>query len=187
MRPHSPRQPQRRTARRTAAAGWSALVSGLLIPVAAGAANYVVTALPNLTFSPSNITIAPGDTITFRNGGGVHNAVSNPGAVTSFRCANGCDATGGNGNPSGAAWSATVAFPANGIIGYYCSLHGSPNVGMIGRILVAARRSDFNRDGRSDILWRNGSTGANVIWRSASMQNPQAVGSVTVLDWKVVP
>jgi len=44
---------------------------------------------------------------------------------------------------------------------------------------------DFNGDGRSDILWRNNSTGANVIWRSASSATPQSVTGVTNLAWIV--
>ena len=31
---------------------------------------------------------------------------------------------------------------------------------------------DYNGDGRADILWRNSSTGANVIWRSANSATP---------------
>ena len=134
-----------------------------------------------------------------------------------FRCANGCDGAGGNGNLSGAAWSATVAFPTAGTIRYFCEAHGAPGgVGMSGVITVdrtdgrrahaatstamaartscgamaaraptsiwrsasSARRAgawrrcrwpgasvglgDYNGDGRSDILWRNSTTGANV-------------------------
>jgi plastocyanin len=145
-----------------------------------------VTANANQTFTPNTVTIALGDTVTFRNGGGLHNAVSNPGSVTAFRCANGCDGAGGNGNPSSAAWSATVAFPAAATIGYFCDVHGAPGVGMAGRILVSARRSDFNGDGLSDILWRSTSTGANVIWRSANSATPTAVTTQANQAWSVV-
>src|SRR3546814_876069 len=34
-------------------------------------------------------------------------------------------------------------------------------------------RSDFNGDGLSDILWRNRSSGANVIWRSGSSRSEE--------------
>jgi peptidyl-Asp metalloendopeptidase len=37
---------------------------------------------------------------------------------------------------------------------------------------------DFNGDGRSDILWRNGSSGANVIWESADSESTRAVSPV---------
>ncbi len=46
--------------------------------------------------------------------------------------------------------------------------------------------SDFNGDGRSDLLWRNHSTGANVIWLSANSATLQAVTAVINLDWRVV-
>ena len=45
--------------------------------------------------------------------------------------------------------------------------------------------SDFDGDGRADVLWRNSSTGANAIWRSASQATQQAVASVTDQRWKV--
>ncbi len=173
--------------------GWgSGVVLGLLFPLAASAANHVVDARPNLTFSPANLTITAGDTVTFRNAGGFHNVVSDPGAVTSFRCANGCDGAGGNGDLSNAAWTATVAFPVAGTAGYYCEAHGNPGgVGMAGRITVNAapvvtpRRSDFNGDGRSDIFWRNGSSGGNAVWFSASSATQQALPAVPTA-WRVV-
>jgi cysteine-rich repeat protein len=45
---------------------------------------------------------------------------------------------------------------------------------------------DFNGDGRSDILWRNGKTGANAIWRSAKRATQQTISAVTNQAWKVV-
>ena len=87
-------------------------------------------------YVPATLTITAGDTVTFVNAGGFHNAVSNPGSVTSFRCAAGCDGAGGSGNPSAAAWSAVVTFPSAGTIGYFCEVHGAPGVGMTGTIIV---------------------------------------------------
>lgn len=92
---------------------------------------------PNgLTFSPQTLNIAAGDTVTFTNGGGFHNVASDPGAVTSFRCADGCDGAGGNGDASSAAWSATVSFPTPGTVGYHCEIHGAPGQAMFGTINV---------------------------------------------------
>ena len=92
---------------------------------------------PNgLTFAPAVLNIAAGDTVTFTNGGGFHNATSDAGAVTAFRCANGCDGDGGNGAPSSTAWSATVTFPTPGTIGYHCEIHGAAGQGMFGTINV---------------------------------------------------
>jgi plastocyanin len=183
--------------RRPIGVRWWTAVVGLSFAAMAPAANHVVTASPNFTFSPSNLTIAAGDTVTFRNGGGFHNVASDPGSVTSFRCANGCDGAGGDGDLSNASWSATVAFPTAGTIGYYCEAHGSAGGGgMAGRIIVRAApapvtahwsdfNGDFNGDGRSDILWRNGSTGANAIWFSANSTTAQALHTVPTA-WGVV-
>ncbi len=46
--------------------------------------------------------------------------------------------------------------------------------------------NDVNGDGVSDVLWRNGSTGANAMWRSANSATTQPVNSVADLNWKVV-
>ena len=47
-------------------------------------------------------------------------------------------------------------------------------------------KSDFNGDGFSDILWRNITSGANTIWKSANVALRQAVKSVTSQAWQVV-
>jgi len=44
---------------------------------------------------------------------------------------------------------------------------------------------DFDGDGRSDVFWRNVSTGANSIWKSANIMTPQRVVSVTNLHWYI--
>lgn len=49
----------------------------------------------------------------------------------------------------------------------------------------AAARSDFNRDGRSDLLWRNLADGTNAIWLSASNATQQPVSAVTGMAWKM--
>jgi cysteine-rich repeat protein len=45
---------------------------------------------------------------------------------------------------------------------------------------------DYNGDGKSDVFWRNTSTGANTIWRSGSNATTQAVKGVTILSWELV-
>jgi plastocyanin len=77
------------------------------------------------------VTINVGDTVTFRNNGGNHNVAADDG---SFRCANGCDGQGGNGNPSTATWSFTRTFNEAGVVGYNCETHQA--VGMVGTITV---------------------------------------------------
>ncbi|MEO5624244.1 MAG: plastocyanin/azurin family copper-binding protein [Dokdonella sp.] len=91
-----------------------------------------------LTFTPSNIEALVGDTVTFVNDGGTHNVASDSGAPITFRCANGCDGAGGNGNLSGAAWTATINVTqaaAHSSIGYHCEAHQS--FGMVGNISVS--------------------------------------------------
>ena len=46
-------------------------------------------------------------------------------------------------------------------------------------------KDDFDGDGRSDIYWRNSSTGGNIIWKSASSSTVQYVYSLQ-LAWTVV-
>jgi len=113
-----------------------------LFAVSAHAANFIVIARPNLTFDPPTLQIAVGDTVTFENDPntpGFHNVSSDTDSVTAFRCANGCDGdgAGGNGNPSGATWMATVTFPTAGTAPYHCEVHGGEGgVGMSGVITI---------------------------------------------------
>jgi hypothetical protein len=45
---------------------------------------------------------------------------------------------------------------------------------------------DFDGDGRSDLFWRNDSTGANTIWRSGNNATQTAVAGVANQAWQVV-
>lgn len=85
----------------------------------------------DLSFSPRQLTIRAGDTIVFDNLGGAHNVAADDG---SFRCAQGCDGSGGNGNPSNAQWHASVRFDTPGTYGYHCEVH--QGMGMTGTITV---------------------------------------------------
>ncbi len=92
-------------------------------------------------FDPSTVTIAIGDTVTFKNDPadpGFHNVASDDGAITAFHCSDACgDAPVGN--ISNSTWSSTVTFPDAGTIGYYCEAHGaSGGVGMSGLVIVQA-------------------------------------------------
>ena len=110
----------------------------LLLVVAPGtAAEHTVEARSNNTFFPSNLTIEAGDTVTFVNAGGFHNVTADDG---SFRCANGCDGSGGNGAPDAAAWSFSLTFNDPGTIAYHCQPHQS--LGMTGTINVQAVAND---------------------------------------------
>jgi plastocyanin len=112
---------------------WFAFI--LLASIATGQAA-TVTATGSDMFSGTPLTINAGDSVTFKNvGGGEHNVRAND---NSFRCANGCDDSGGNGTPSTANWSFTRTFNTPGTVGYYCETHGSPTAGMRGSIIVKA-------------------------------------------------
>src|SRR4051812_12364850 len=96
-----------------------------LFAISAYATDHTVTARSNRTFDPADLTIAVGDTVTFINdptAPGFHNVESDTGAVTQFRCANGCDGdgAGGSGDPASNTWSATVTFPTAGSVPYLC-------------------------------------------------------------------
>jgi plastocyanin len=117
---------------------------------------------PVLMFNPSALTIAAGDTVTFVNAGGTHNVDADDG---SFRCARGCDGQGGNGDPSGAAWSATVRFGRVGTFAFHCDVHGA--MGMTGQITVEAAPAAVNPN-------QHGLTGA---WA-----NPATAGQGLVME-----
>lgn len=113
-------------------------VLGLLALVAlpARAANHQVT-VRDSRFEPAQITIQPGDTVTWTNQGNLpHNVDADDG---SFTCAQGCNDTGGNGSPSSANWSFTRTFDDPGDIPYHCDVHGAPGgVRMSGNVTVEA-------------------------------------------------
>jgi plastocyanin len=116
---------------RTRTSLWALLSAFFLLAEMSAAANFTVEAQPNNRFSPQNLTIQAGDSVTWTNAGGNHNVAANDG---SFRCANGCDGQGGNGNPSTAAWSFSLTFNDPGVIDYLCEVHGG--LGMVGSITV---------------------------------------------------
>lgn len=105
-----------------------------LLPCAAKAGTHeVLVGQGGNAFVPASLTIAAGDSVTFRQVAGFHNVASAPGAVTSFRCGpNGCDGVGGgNGEPGGGTWQQTVTFPSAGTANYLCDVHGQSMSGTI--------------------------------------------------------
>jgi plastocyanin len=109
-----------------------ALLAALWAADPAMAANHAMVAQNDLTFSPNQLTINVGDTVTFSNGGGIHNVVAN--GAENFRCANGCDGEGGNGNISGASWSFVRTFDNPGVVNIACQAHAAS--GMTATITV---------------------------------------------------
>lgn len=51
-------------------------------------------------------------------------------------------------------------------------------------VVMQAAVSDFDADGKSDLFWRNSSTGADVVWKAGNVLSPQAVTSVAA-NWRV--
>lgn len=101
----------------------------------AHAANQNVS-LSGVSFSPRNVTINAGEQVTWTNNGGTHNVVADD---NSFRCANGCDDQGGNGDLSSANWSFSRTFSSAGTVAYHCAAHGAAGgVGMSGTVTVLA-------------------------------------------------
>ncbi len=99
----------------------------LLLTLPCAAADHVVyvqDAFPPNHMSPNNLTIAVGDTVTFKSVG--NNEFHNVHALNdSFRCSVGCRGDGSNttGSPSRNDWSATVKFDRPGLVKYGCDAH----------------------------------------------------------------
>jgi plastocyanin len=154
----------------------------LLIAAPAWAANIAVTvggttndggyyggSSPMLAFTPSNLTINVGDTITFTNAGGApHNVHADD---DSFMCSNGCrgDGSGASGAPSAAAWSAKVTFSKAGTFGFHCDEHVS--MGMTGNVTVKAVTPSIAIGGYMSGNWYNANQGGSGFQIEAATNN----------------
>ncbi len=97
------------------------------------AAVHVVTANPDMTFTPATLTIHQYDIVRFVNGGGLHNVRADDG---SFVCALDCNL---HTAPSAQPWQVSRQFNRLGTLGYYCEQHGDTSSGMRGTIIVIDR------------------------------------------------
>ncbi len=96
----------------------------------AWAKTHVVVVRDN-SFNPATVVIEAGDTVRWVNEGpGFHNIYS----VGKFRCAEGCEADGGDGTPSNSPWIAEVTFRTAETIPYECQPH--VGFGMVGTVVV---------------------------------------------------
>jgi plastocyanin len=146
---------------RSAALG-AALALALAVP--SQAANQTVMATAQLTFSPQTVTINVGDSITWVNTSGMtHNVYALDG---SFRCANGCDDQGGNGDPVG-SWMFTRTFSKPGTISYECQVHG-PYYGMTGTIVVQGAAPACTADANTLCLGAGGRFKVTVSFASST-------------------
>ena len=82
------------------------------------------------SFSPSSITIAQGDTITWTNGGGFHNINGNQATYASN------PESFGNGGAASSSWTYQYVFNTPGSYTYQCDPHAGQN--MVGTIQVNA-------------------------------------------------
>jgi plastocyanin len=99
-------------------------IAGLLA-TPASAADQSVTARPGNTFSPSEVTVDLGDTVTWNNGGGFHNVKFDDGSFEQPA------------EPDISQWSVERTFDKPGHYLYYCEQHGGPNgSGMSGHVAV---------------------------------------------------
>lgn len=102
----------------------------LLVTCSALSKTHVVTVRDN-SFNPATINIEAGDTVRWVNEGpGAHNLY----AAGRFRCANGCEANGGDGTPASNAWIAEVTFRVPETVPYQCQPH--VQFGMVGTVVV---------------------------------------------------
>jgi plastocyanin len=158
-----------------------------LFAVSASAVDHQVIARNGpRVFDPATLEINVGDTVTFVNdpdNPGFHNVESFSDAITQFRCADGCDGDGGNGDPSGDPWTATVTFPDAGTIGFYCFIHGQDGGGgMSGVITVVSTGGAPSIDVTPETL-------AGAAEQGALTTVPMTIGNTgdAALDWTASP
>ncbi|MDQ3936199.1 MAG: plastocyanin/azurin family copper-binding protein [Actinomycetota bacterium] len=106
----------------------TSLALGLILALASApslAADQSVQATPNNTFSPRTVTVNVGDTVTWTNGGGLHNVKFDDGSFEEPS------------EPSFSSWSVKRTFDAAGEFRYFCEEHGAAGgSGMSGTVVV---------------------------------------------------
>lgn len=103
------------------------MVAVLLVAAAqAGAASHTVLVSSNV-FTPADVTIYQGDSVTWTNTGGSHNVRFDDDSFVMPTA------------PDASAWSVSRTFDAVGVFRYYCEAHGYPRgVDMSGAVHVQA-------------------------------------------------
>jgi len=132
---------------------------------AADAGSFTVQVGPNNTtsFVPATPTVAAGTTVhwTWSSTSPLHSVTS--GTCSGSTCSpDGRWDSGVHGGPF--TFDLIFAGPLLGSVGtypYFCSVHGAA---MQGAITVKATPHDFDANGKSDILWRNTSSGGVAMW-----------------------
>jgi plastocyanin len=107
--------------------GLGLVLAALLVPACPAAAATHTVVASGTVFTPADVTIVQGDTVTWSNGGGEHNVRFDDGSFA-FPAA-----------PDLSAWSVSRSFPTVGVFRYHCERHGYPNgVDMSGAVHVNA-------------------------------------------------
>src|SRR5205823_1921980 len=121
-------------------AGGEAL-AGLAAFPSAALAGPTITAQPDNVFSPKNVTVPLGDSVTFTNGGGTHNVAWDDKKVRTLPAIDGQDPP----------WTITPrTFTKPGLYPYYVTVHGGPGgFEMSGKITV--RNADGSKPRRPAI------------------------------------
>jgi len=117
------------------------------------------------SFSPANITIAPGSTVTWQIAGGTHNVT--------FGSAK---PTGGDIPDTGAGNNIVRTFPSAGTFDYQCTRHS----GMTGRVTVSA-------DGSAPAPGNPSPSEGTVVQATSSAFNPERVEITAggVVTWEI--
>lgn len=126
---------------RTVVAGLVAAACGALVSVPAlGQDSSIGTS--GSSFSPDDVTVTPGSTVTITNSGGgaaSHDLVWEDGAP-------------GVSPATPTRWSTSRTFPSEGSFRFYCSVHGAPGgVGMSGIVRVRAPSSGTQPGGTQTV------------------------------------
>jgi plastocyanin len=95
------------------------LAAALLLAVPASAADQSVSALPSTRWSPDDVTIDMGDTVTWHNEGGFHSVKFNDGSFEDPA------------QPSSDPWTVHRTFDTPGIFRYVCWFHGAAMPGVV--------------------------------------------------------
>jgi plastocyanin len=129
------------------------------------AANASVTA-SNFQYTPDEVTVNPGDKVTFSNGGGTHNVHFADDQFVEPA------------SPSSAAWVVERTFAAAGDFDYFCDLHGPE---MSGTVHVVTPVKNYQWIGQNGGSWE---TGTN--WNPTGVPGTSPTDTATIADGDTV-
>lgn len=95
------------------------LAAAVLLAAPASAVDQTITAQPSIQWSPDEVTIDQGDTVTWNNAGGTHNVEFDDGSYTEPP------------TPRPDDWSVNRTFDTPGIFRFHCGLHGQAMSGVV--------------------------------------------------------